>query len=241
MTRQCAVSYFDDGSGSFGYAIGSDSASRAYEVSNDWSTLLVGIGNIVSMGLLSKMVKRKESEVFTDKSFSGENYIGFHAGTSLFVRIRNSKSSHRGGLDNLDNFFNDIDDGTVYEDISNFRGVDDYSLLIAKRNEDSVELYTVTRQEGSKGLSIATRLHRLDPDSFSTSQGSRVWYKPDIILSPEDTPDGYWQETLVERLDLLSAKSEVIEFLTNPPVDIGDYNPGQLSVYKVNPQEFSRI
>lgn len=235
MTRQCAVSYYDKES--FGYVIGSDSASKVYDNSGVWFTLALRLADFMSKGLASKMTKKKGSQAFSDKSFSGKNYIGFHAGSASSWTTK--KASPSGALRTLDDVFGDIYDGAVYGDISIFRDVPDYSLLIAKSGNNSVELYTVVRGEGN--ASVARRLHRLNPDSAQSEQGSRVWYKPEVVLSPEDTLGGYWQEALDKKLVFLSAKARVIESLTNPPIGAGDYSPGELILYRVNPQEIARV
>ena len=198
MTRQVAISFFEDDE--FGYVVGSDTASILYkQLSLTKAILIAQIGKI-SDKLANWMIGTGEL-VFQDKSFIGENFVGFVWGRYRSVSTGVSNSS--AALRTLDGVFNDISDNKIYQ-IPLFRHSDDYQLLIGKNDNDFAELYTVTSENQ---VAVARRIHQVTPDS---NEPSRVWYKSDLRLSTDDAPNGYWQETLEGRLDLLSARSKSV-------------------------------
>ena len=159
MTIHIALLYFDEDTESCGYLLAADTCC-----SNT-------IDDTVELGEMAESFD-------VDKSFSGDNFIGLVRGAIQIPTSGSVPERFYEAVSSLDGHFEDIEEGICYSDHPLLSNIE-YTLLIAKRNPDSLELYSVSnqRKEDERNHKAAL-LHRIDRKSFHREEKSQLWYAP---------------------------------------------------------------
>ena len=215
MTIHCAVMYFDPETETVGYLLGSDSRGVARIFVGDKP---VGNGRVFRV----------------DKSFGGENSVGFFRGR-LLSETDDPEGTFSRDVKTLDNVFEDIGEGADYSHVPVLSQAEKYVLLVGKRVEESVELYTVSnlREENPH---TAEQLHRITPDFFETERESLVWFAPHS--------KDYMVAGIEKRLKPERAQKLIMGLLTDPIVanfSGADYEPGPPIIYKIGPDGITQL
>ncbi|MBI4144263.1 hypothetical protein HY486_03380, partial [Candidatus Woesearchaeota archaeon] len=219
-TIHCAITYFDPETKSAGYLVGSDSRAAIKVVAGE-------------------ALKNIKKVFWVDKSFRGRDTIGVIRGR-LLVKGREPQNKFSIVMQSLENLFDGIDEGADYSDVPVLGDFEQYILLIGKRTNSTLDLYTVSNIR-KDNLNIAKRLHRLTPEMYHTENGTLFWYAP-------NTPD-YLEIRLSKRCDAKEAQYFLEKLLTGPlsismkrvlKMDRG-YDPGKPNIYRLNFQGILRI
>ena len=221
MTIQCAITYFDKESETIGYLIGSDARAGLQEKSGELRTTTL--------------------EVSIDKSFLGENFVGFVKGTIKGNGGEKGSEKCLTRLRSLNNLFNDIYGGMNYSHIPLLAERSGCGLFIAKQSNDLLELYRLSNFRNNSKTNVARILHQVKPKMYYTAKKSMAWYGPDCSSQ-------YFVLRAGARLDAETAQKFLERVLTDtslqqkePDQMMPDYNQEATSIYQVSFQGISKI
>lgn len=201
MTIHCITS-FRSRDGEYGYVLGSD--SRAEDC-------FLG-------------------EVFdSHKHFLGKTFLGLIRGS--ISRTPEVSWDYNVALRSLDEMFENICSGANYSHLHVLQQSDKYALFIAKREDFSVNLFTVSNYK--KRLHRAKEIGRIDPLTEESTIYLALNSSDYFVLSPQKLYD-------------FDKAFETVEKLSSPPRNLLDifsknYEPGPANVYVVSSKRIGKV
>ncbi len=207
MTLHVAAVYFDYEKKACGFLLGADrlGVNRPKE-------------EVIAAYQGQNRTPSLDDRILAEKSFHGENTLGFCSGTFLWP-----KNEQESLFRSFDNCFDDIGKRRDYSNHPTLQRAYEATLSIVKRGDETLELYGVYKRHAKGGKLIAVRRYlTLTRESFSDLKGAPYWTrlnvpkKPALSRAPGKQPLEHMQWLLILNMALEARKQS--QFIA-PPFD----------------------